>query len=299
MKKIIFLILISVVLNLSFVNALDVAVENYYPTPVEAGDYFNVWLKVTNREEAAVEGAVVQFKPSFPFSLDPGEEEQIVIDKVNAKSSVTKKFKIRVDKEAKEGENTIAFSYKDCSGCVWKEINMPITVIEYQTMFDIVLQEMNTDGVFFAIANIGKNSANAVTIRIPEQEFFRTDLISASIVGNLDSGDYTIVGFKISPVDKMNEEKELFIQIDYTDPFGVRRSVVKQIMINPSSLLRASGGVADTGSSSVPTGFNRAGMQQQSSFYTNVWFWTSIVLAILLFRKKISVIYKKIRKEKS
>lgn len=292
-KKIIFLILFGIILDGILVSAIDVSVDNYYPTPVEAGDYFNVWLKITNREENAVENSAIKFKPNYPFSLDPGEKNEVVIEKLELGGSITKKFKIRVDKEAKEGDNDISFEYKDCGGCVWEEMGTPITVTEFQTMFDIVLQELSNEGVYIAIANIGKNTANAITVSIPEQDYFKTDLISASIVGNLDSGDYTIAAFKILPKQKerINENKELFVQIDYTDPFGIRRSVTKKIMLNPSSL----GRVSVEGENVQNTQFGSRGMKQGSSFLRNIWFWVALILVIILLRKKIIKIYRKIR----
>ena len=276
------------ILSIGFVNAIDISVENYYPSPVEAGDYFTIWLRITNHEDTSTEGSSVRLKQTYPFSLDPGEEDTVIINELGPNTGVTKSFKVRVDKEAKEGDNNLAFEYKDCSGCVWKERSMPITVIEFQTAFEVVLQEISSEGVFIAIANIGKNPANAVTVSIPEQDNFRTDLVSASIVGNLDSGDYTIAAFKILPKQMDSREtQELFVQIDYTDPFGVRRNVVKQILLNPSSLSR--------------TGLGENGMQgrvisgQESKFYTNIWFWVSIVLIIFLLRKRIRKIYRKRR----
>jgi len=267
-------IFFSIMLSTILVNAIDISVENYYPTPAEAGDYFTVWLKALNREDFKVEKPVIRLKASYPFSLDPGEQQEVVVDEIEAKSSVTRSFKIRVDKQAKEGNNTISFEYKDCEGCVWQEKTMAITVVEFQTMFDVVLQEINSEGVFIAVANIGKNPANAVTVSIPEQDYFTTDLISASIVGNLDSGDYTIAGFKIlSKQRNIREKQDLFVQIDYTDPFGTRRTVVEKVLLNPSSL---------SGVSSNFTGTQFTGTQgrntQSSSFLTNIWFWVSLVL---------------------
>jgi hypothetical protein len=272
--------------------AIGISVDNYYPTPVEAGDYFIIWLKVTNEGDNVIEDGAIRFKQTYPFSLDPGEEKEKILSGLEQKGVVIQRFRVRVDKEAKEGENYIAFEYKDCSGCVWKEKNIPITVIEFQTMFDVVLQEVTSEGVFIAIANIGKNPANAITVSIPEQEFFKTDLTSASIVGNLESGDYTIAAFKILPNQRgVNEKKELFVKLDYTDPFGIRRSVVKQILLNPSSLI-------GTSVAGEETQFGSSRRGQGSSLLTNFWFWASVVLIILLFRNQLKKIYRRLRRSK-
>jgi len=316
-KKIItsFVVMLVFILCLGMVSAIDVSIDNYYPTPVEAGEYLNVWLKVTNRGSSSVENAVVKLKQSFPFSLDPGEPEETVISSIKAGGFIIEKFRIRVDGGAAEGENQLNFQYADTIGIQWREKSMPVTVVESQTSFDVVLQELNEEGVFIAIANIGKNPANAVTIRIPEQEHFRTQTVSASIVGNLASGDYTLVGFQILPKSEMQrdipsgasaeerqhtlsegqtlaltKEQNLLIQIDYTDPLGARRTIFKEITIKPSSLMSIG---SETGMS-----FGRmrdANTHTSTSFLKNTWFWISIGLIVLMIGTKA---YKKVKLKK-
>ncbi|MDD5178128.1 MAG: hypothetical protein PHT54_02505 [Candidatus Nanoarchaeia archaeon] len=295
-------------LSLTAVSAsVEISATSYYPTPAEAGDYLNVQLKVINKGDSSTD-AVVRFKETYPFTMDPGDEAEVTIEGLEEGSMATQKFKIRVDSGAKEGENPLTFEYKDCPGCVWKEKSVPITVIEAQTTFDVVLQELNTEGVYLAIANIGKNTANAVTVRIPEQEYFATDIISASIVGNLESGDYTLVGFQIvpkttqpaststdekEPVGRGNmgssvsqEEQNLKVQIDYTDPLGERRTVYETILISPSSLMSTSATIDATVMKSA-----------KSSFFSNViWFWVVVVLVLGFIGKK--YVYPKLKKKK-
>lgn len=323
-KKIITsLFLISVfILCLGMVSAIDISVDNYYPAPVEAGEYLNVWLKVTNRGSSDAENSVIKLKQGFPFSLDPGEDEEVVISSIKANGGfVIQKFKIRVDGGAAEGENRLTFQYADFKGSEWKEKTVPITVVESQTSFDVVLQELNEEGVFIAIANIGKNPANAVTIRVPNQEHFRTQTVSASIVGNLASGDYTLVGFQILPKTIMQrdvsgataeerqqmrqqilsegqtlaltEEQNLLIQIDYTDPLGSRRTIFKEIEINPSLLMTT--GITST-TSTTGTSFNRMRSTATStSILSDKWFWSTIGLLALIIGM---YFYKKVKKRK-
>ena len=303
-KKIILILFAVFLLSLNFVSAVDISLDNYYPTPAEAGDYFNAKLSITNKDEITTD-ASIKFKPSYPFSLDPGEDEEVIIDNLGPGSTVTRNFKIRVDAGAKEGDNSLIFQYKDCPGCVWKEKNVLVTVMEAQTMFDVVLQELNAEGVFIAIANIGKNPANAVTVRIPEQEYFKTKLISAQIVGNLESGDYTLVGFQILPKSEqqvssgqqlsrenrqqnvVDIEKELFIQIDYTDPLGIRRSITEKVLLSPSALSKISSESATSTASNLKS--------QRTSTWKNTWFWVSLILIIVLLRNKILKLYRRLR----
>jgi len=304
MKNRIFLALSTIlifILGLVSVSAIDISVDNYYPTPVEAGDYVNVWLKVSNRGSNDVEKATIMLEQSYPFSLDPGEPTEIVIEKISAESFTIQKFKIKVDAAAVEGDNTLTFKYSDFAGSPWKSKSIPITVVESQTTFDVVLQEVTEEGIFIAVANIGKNPANAVTVRIPEQEDFKTNMVSASIVGNLESGDYTLVSFDISGKgvqktltdetkdnsksgfdrSQMNfdDKKDLSVQIDYTDPLGLRQSVFKAISLSPTAL-----NMASLSSDSLKSGKMGAD-GNSSSFFSGTWFWISIVLTVLLVWK--------------
>lgn len=286
-------ILLGSIFLISEVSAIDIGVDNYYPTPAPAGDYFNVWLKVTNNDNTEADNVVVRLKQTYPFSVDPGDEEGIILSNIPEGGFSLAKLKVRVDSGALEGDNPITFQYKDCPSCVWKEKTVSVTVQETQTSFDTVLQEIGTEGVYIAIANIGKNSANAVTVRIPEQDNFKTGAISSSIVGNLASGDYTIVSFTITsksdrsnmpvegqtkaanqgmPTEVSNEEKNLTVQIDYTDTSGVRRTSLETIKIDPSSLSVSSLGTTDIASRNTTT--------KSNSVFSNIWFWGVMILLI-------------------
>ncbi|MDD5253625.1 MAG: hypothetical protein PHG05_00795 [Candidatus Nanoarchaeia archaeon] len=284
------------ILSLTVVSAsVEISANSYYPSPAEAGGYVTVELKVMNKGNLPTD-AVVKFEESYPFYMDPGEQTEFTLEDIDENSVALQKFKVRIDSAAKDGENSVVFKYKDCAGCEWKEKGIPITVIEAQTTFDVVLQELNTEGVYIAIANIGKNTANAVTVRIPEQDYFTTDLISASIVGNLESGDYTLVSFQIvpksqaivppisedettkTPKQTSTEKQDLKIQIDYTDPLGIRRTVYESIPMSVSSLKSTSASALGTASMGVA--------KSSSGFFSGFWFWAFIVLVLGIFGKK-------------
>jgi hypothetical protein len=88
---------------------------------------------------------------------------------------------------------------------------------------------------------------------VPKQEGFTTSGAIANIVGNLDSGDYTLVTFDISKsisrepgsnVTIVSQDDTITIEISYTDTLGIRRTVDKEVyysfggpsMMNTSSL---------------------------------------------------------------
>lgn len=131
------------------------------------------------------------------------------------------------------------------------------------TDFDVAFSEGNEGEVSLSIANVGNNEAYSVKVSIPEQENYKVSGSSASIVGNLDKGDYTITSFSITnnalgstsgstdrssmSMDEMDPEEvaalrqsqssqnELEVLIEYTDSTGQRISVEKNVPIELTS----------------------------------------------------------------
>ncbi|HEY9206322.1 MAG TPA: hypothetical protein VIO58_10425 [Candidatus Methanoperedens sp.] len=109
------------------------------------------------------------------------------------------------------------------------------------------------------MANIGSNPAYSVSVIIPDQRDWRVSGPSSIIIGNLNSGDYTVAGFKLqspsstaqnmtyrnrpqetqradtrvmSMQQPMNSSPETVeMQIAYTDTMGERKIVDKQVNV--------------------------------------------------------------------
>jgi hypothetical protein len=129
------------------------------------------------------------------------------------------------------------------------------------TDFDVTFSGSSAGQTSLSVANTGNNPALAVTVRIPEQENFKVQGSTSSIVGNLDEGDYTIVSFQVTPASpsfggtgaasqqgplseeerqKLREsfsqrnavqDNNLKVLIEYTDATGIRRTVEKTVPI--------------------------------------------------------------------
>jgi hypothetical protein len=131
-----------------------------------------------------------------------------------------------------------------------------------ETDFDVTYSESSSGQVSLSVANTGNNPAYSVTVRVPEQQGFRTTGSASSIIGNLDKGDYTIVTFQISsifasgnrstgqngqfngqggetaPVQTQQRNAtntNLKVLVEYTDTVGERHSLEKTVIIQPSS----------------------------------------------------------------
>lgn len=266
----ILLVMFILVISLSSVSAFGyLEVTKYDPIPAQAGEYVDIWVKFQNKGDQDITHAIVKFKATYPFTLDPTEKAERDLGLLKTGEFAVQKYKIRVDKGAVEGENPISFQYKDCISCTWNEITPIINVIEAVTDFEIVVQELSKEGTSIAISNIGKNTANSITIKIPKQDDFEVKGISSTIIGNLDKGDYTIAAYNIIP---QKQENNLNVEISYTDPLGVRHKILKTVpYMSKSDYYEI---------------YNKLnGLDQSSSF--NIWFWIAIILVVIWIVKYI------------
>ena len=189
---------------------------------------------------------------------------------------------------------TTKIEYQDRSTTSTVNSNIGI-VVGGETDFDITFSESSLGQTSLSVANIGSNPALSVTVRVPEQDNFRVQGSTASIVGNLDMGDYTIVSFQIASrnldrnqsarqdgarqsnrdISSMTEAQraqmrerfagnngnannKLRVLIEYTDTTGTRRGIEKEVPIQFSGL------TAGTGSQ-----FSRGTNSQQQSFFSD------------------------------
>jgi hypothetical protein len=259
----------------------------YEPYPVNPGEYFTLWIKAENIGRELAENAVFELVPEYPFSLDTNEDPVREYGKLSSAEPVVMEYKVRASKNAVEGMNEIELRYKtDSKDGSWIYEKFDIDIADAQTDFDMVIQEISDDEVSIAIANTGKNIAYSVIVRIPEQEYFQAVGTNGQMVGNLENGDYTLVGFEIARKGRISGDK-LKVQIDYTDIIGERRSLIKELPFNTGTDIVINN--IGNGNRTLPEGMTgeemfarrKAMMQSQRSIYQQWWFWA--VIAAVLF----------------
>ena len=313
------LFLVIIVLSINFVSAEEFEINfstydtvstnspnirinqlKYEPYPVNLGEYFTLWIKAENIGKELTKNVTFELMPKFPFSLDANEDPIRNYGKLSSEEPVVMEYKVRVSNNAVEGTNEIELRYntegKDSS---WVSKKFDIEIKGAQTDFDSIIQEVSDSEVSIAIANTGKNAAYSVIVRIPEQESFEAVGTNGQMVGNLENGDYTLVGFEINR-KRGAGGNQLKVQIDYTDEIGERRSIIKELSFNTGS-----NSMTSNINRTLPEGMAREEMfaqrrgivQSQQSIYQKWWFW-AVIAAVLLAGWKGYKLLKKKKEEK-
>ncbi len=287
-------------------NIVQLSSLEFNPYPVVPGEYFDFYIAVQYIGDSGASGSSFQLVPSFPFSLNPGDNGTISFGELSSPSIVLH-YKVKVDPNAGAGPNTINLNYNIGNELYTQTFN--IDVENPKTDFDAVIQSVSGNAVSIAIANTGENVANAVIVKIPDQNDFTAVGTNGQMVGNLNSGDYTVVSFTLSPkrnittisqqplnsqpsANSQNYQaylqsqspKTLNFEIDYTDTVGERRIVNMSL---PLTLTNVSG-VAGSGN------FSGRRTQTQSLFVQ--WYFWVIVAALIIAG---IIVYKKVANSKA
>ena len=280
--------------------SLTVSLLSQDPYPAVPDSYVNVVFQISGAENSNCNGAKFKLVPSYPFSADDNNTDWKILQgssyTPNYQNYWNIPYKLRVDKDALDGNATIEVYYNSLSSPNANPENsyasqkFSIVIKDSRTSFDGVIQETSNSQVSIAIANIGKYAANSMIVRIPEQNNFGVSGTNGQMVGNLESGDYTIVSFTIIPKIQRtpgNFQKNstttsqlgvnnLTVQIDYTDGIGERRSSTMEIPLQINSF--STNSTAATGT--FPNGFGAR--RQTSSIFSQWYFWVIVLVVLLL-----------------
>lgn len=248
MKKILYLIILTSVLSSSVladsINVLNISsgtivtgisylkvnLVNQEPSSANPGEYVDLLFKIENRGTSDAENVALTLIPEYPFSLDPGTSAVSDLGTLSGlqigNNAFLVKYKVKVDKDAVGGSNEIKLKYSEGDANYYIQ-TFNVSVSNSRTDFDVIAQDSTT----LAIANTGNNTASAVIVRIPQQQNFRVNGTSATIIGNLNAGDYTLTTFQITPVRSSNNSVvgNLTVEISYTDTLGIRRTAQKSL----------------------------------------------------------------------
>ncbi|VVB77677.1 Uncharacterised protein [uncultured archaeon] len=224
---------------------LVIQVLKYEPYPVNAGDWFDLWLEVQNIGSGDAKNVRFQLSPDYPFSSTDSlvNEYPVIYGATSANlvkmpvdaSTVILKYRVKVADNAPYGTSNlkliVSVNNKDPSVQSVQYI-LPIEIGKTKTDFDVVMQDSTSQGTSFAIANIGENSATAVSVKIKKDELVKTTGSEGSILGNLAQGDFTTVTFQIYPNQNLQNAT---LEISYTDIAGVRNVIEKVVPVNINS----------------------------------------------------------------
>ncbi len=233
-------ILLSVVL-IGFASAepcnLRSELINQDPRPAMPGEYVELVFQLTGVEN--YECGKVQFElvEGYPFSLDNGAKKKFEIVggifSSGFNSFLLAPYKVRVDKDALDGESEIEVSYYNdkIENFVTVSQKFNVSIEDVRTDFEISVKdyEYSTNTINFEILNTGEHDAEGLVVEIPKQENIDVKGSNKYIAGSLDANEDTSFSFEVIP-----KNGEIKLNIIYTDEINERRILEKSINFDSS-----------------------------------------------------------------
>lgn len=146
--------------DVDVISGLKISNTTYYtPYPAEPGQYFDLYVRVQAVVgSGSIQGVSCELEPTFPFSIDSGDETEYAIGTLASYQEALMKFKIRVDQNAVTGTNNLKMT---CSvqGYADKTVNLPI----YVQAQDAIIQ---VSRVISSPAKFNPNEVGTVTLQL-------------------------------------------------------------------------------------------------------------------------------------
>jgi len=288
----------TAVIQVEDATILDVA--SVTPSSINIGEATTLAFNITNNGGTNIDNILFSWKDSNDLILPMGGDNKIMITSIGAENYTEVPVTLIASSGISPGVYplTITMEYYDNTGTKQTVTSTVGLEINGTTTFDLVLQQSTSGSTTFDVVNTGANVASAVIVSIPQQPTYTVSGSSSSNLGNLNAGDYTLATFQITSTTSNNTAQfpsfnrtgtgggapqgrnfsnrdafmnqsfsgfggnGLLVQISYTDVFGIRQTIEKQVAISSVSSGLPSGFTSRTGTQS--SSGNSFGQSQSS-----------------------------------
>ncbi len=146
----------------------------YEPYPAEPGKYIDLYVKVENLGTRAATDSTFELLPKYPFSLDSDVDAIKNYGRIEPSQPVLLKYKVRVDKNAVSGNNSIDLRYRTGKEGMWFTISFDIYVKSRDTILSIEQVESEPDEIVagskamveFTLKNLANTQVRDITLKL-------------------------------------------------------------------------------------------------------------------------------------
>jgi hypothetical protein len=284
-------------------------------TTLIPGHQSSLKFSINNVGNAPLRDLTFSWENTDDIILPVGSDNTRYINYIDVGESAEIEYQVIADTNADPGlyKLNLYLTYENSFNGSTKKISTIAGIyVGGGTDFDVAFSESSSDQISFSVANIGSNPAFSVSVIIPQQEGWSVTGSNSMIIGNLNTGDYTVASFTLQstqasaptmPQVQSNQTdpraalrrnataqnaNALKVQVAYTDTMGTRSMVEKEVAMNQQS---------STGSNSTSLQAGGAAYfrtRNQESFFSKYkWYIVGFVLVLVL-----GALYGKYRKGK-
>jgi len=282
------------------------------PTSITIGEATTLHFNITNNGAIPLHNLLFTWKDPNNLILPLGADNRVTIPSIAANNQTELPITVMASSGISPGiyPLIITIEYYDQTGTK-QIVNSTVGLqISGTTTFDLVVQTSTSGSTTFSVVNTGANVASSVIVSIPPQLNYQTTGASSSSLGNLNAGDYTLATFQITSTASNTTTQfpgynrtgtgtpygrnfsgrnpftnqsfggirgnGLLVQISYTDVFGIRQTIQKQVSLSSGSAFGSFG--SSTSRTGTQNSFSRSvtGQSGSSSGSNNSLFYIAI-----------------------
>ncbi len=238
MKKLLLVIALVLVSAGVFAGNVYVSHVNYTPAPAQPGKYLELWVWIDNNSNFGAEDVKVWLDLKYPFSLDPGKNNERLLGNIKNFESATVKYDLRVDPMALDGSYDLEVYANEKDALGGKKQKFTITIQQISPVLEIVdssaakLRPGEDVEAVLTIRNLGKAPANNIRVVFEEDRTVTTtggvverEIMpigaAATFIEEIKAGEEARIKVMLS----VNPDAELKnymlpVEIRYYDPSG-------------------------------------------------------------------------------
>ena len=284
-------------------------VSSMSPSSITVGEATTLLFNISNNGHITLNNILFSWEDQNNLILPVGTDNMILISSIAAMNHTSLPVVVMASSGISPGiyPLTITMSYYDAAGTEQKVVSTVGLQISGMTSFDIVVSTSTTGSTTLSVVNTGANTASSVIVSIPQQSNYQVVGASSASLGNLAAGDYTLASFQVTSTTRnssfqfpgfnrtrangsqfrnfsgrssfMNQSfpgfssNALTVQISYTDVFGIRQTIQKQVSLTTGSSSFGSSRSSSSSSSTSSNSFRTFGQTQSTGGSGNsLWY---------------------------
>jgi hypothetical protein len=185
---------------------------NQDPDPAEPGKYVDIRFKVNNLGGEDTGKFIFELLPKYPFSLEPGDSATRRLGQIDArlvgKNSYILYYKVRVDKDAVEGNNPIEVRFSTTNGISWQKITFNIRVRTHDAILSIEKVKTTPE-----LLPPGKEGQLEITLKNNADSPLKDIILNLGLIRVLQtSASLSYEEMPITPIGSSNEKMIEYIE---------------------------------------------------------------------------------------
>jgi len=219
---------------------LEMEVMHTEPVPLQAGEYADIWIRVTNTGNAEAQNPEFEVVDNFPFTPTDKSNFQVAKGGLNTGEKRDIRVQVKVDENAVFGNNTLKIRKTgDGENYIEEQIPLEVRTDDRSLIVDSLEFPENVEAgssanMTLTLDNLANSNFRNIDVSLNTEESpIATRETSRKRISSLGSENPETVGFTIDiDEDAENQLIDLPITIDYQDQAGNELSVTETTGVN-------------------------------------------------------------------